>query len=133
MESQPQNPEFSNNPENFQPCVYCFTFGLVLDASCLLSLPAVFLFPLGGVVLLSRLLIVFTSLDDVSLPESSPLHKSEEVHDCTVKPVLSGHSKKDRKLVYKTDYRLMQVQRIAECSKRAFCSTSDLHLAIICL
>ena len=80
MESQPQNPEFRNKPDNFHPCVYCFTFGLVLDVSCLLSLPAVFLFPLGGVVLLSRLLIVFTSLDDVSLPESSPLHKSEEVH-----------------------------------------------------
>ena len=65
--------------KTFTHC-YCFTFGLVLDASCLLSLPAVFLFPLGGVVLLSRLLIVFTSLDDVSLPESSPLHKSVEVH-----------------------------------------------------
>ena len=76
MDSQPQNPEFRKNPE----CVDCFTFGLDLDVSCLLSLPAVFLFPLGGVVLLSRLLIVFTSLDDVSLPESSPLHKSEEVH-----------------------------------------------------
>ena len=22
MESQPQNPEFRNNPENFQPCTY---------------------------------------------------------------------------------------------------------------
>ena len=21
MESQPQNPEFKNNPENFQPCI----------------------------------------------------------------------------------------------------------------
>ena len=35
---------------------------------------------------------------------------------CTVKPVLSGHSKRP-KLVFKTDYRLMQVQSIAECSK----------------
>ena len=36
----------------------------------------------------------------------------------TVKPVLSGHSKEDQKLVSKTDYRLMQVKSIAECSKR---------------
>ena len=36
----------------------------------------------------------------------------------TVKPVLSGHPKKDQKLVFKTDYRLMQVKSIAECSKR---------------
>ena len=35
----------------------------------------------------------------------------------TVKPVLSSHSQKDRKLVFKTDYRLMQVKSIAECSK----------------
>ena len=35
----------------------------------------------------------------------------------TVKPVLSGHSKKKTKLVFKTDYCLMQVKSIAECSK----------------
>ena len=35
----------------------------------------------------------------------------------TVKPVLSGHSKRIPKLVFKTDYRLMQVKSIAECSK----------------
>ena len=40
----------------------------------------------------------------------------------TVKPVLSGHSKQDQKLVFKTDYRLMQVESIA-----AFCNTFDLH------
>ena len=34
-----------------------------------------------------------------------------------VKPVLSGHSKRRQKLVFKTDYRLMQVKSIAECSK----------------
>ena len=32
----------------------------------------------------------------------------------TVKPVLSGHTKKDLKLVFRTDYRLMQVKSIAE-------------------
>ena len=35
----------------------------------------------------------------------------------TVKPVLSGHSKRRPKLVFKTDYRLMQVKSIAECFK----------------
>ena len=45
----------------------------------------------------------------------------------TIKPVLSGHSKEDRKLVFKTNYRLMQVKSIVECSKRAFCNTFDLH------
>ena len=34
----------------------------------------------------------------------------------TVKPVFSGHSKRRPKLVFKTDYRLMQVKSIAECS-----------------
>ena len=37
----------------------------------------------------------------------------------TVKPVLNGHSQKDRKLVFKTNYHLMQVKSIAECSKRS--------------
>ena len=35
----------------------------------------------------------------------------------TVKPVLSGHSKRRQKLFFKTAYRLMQVKSIAECSK----------------
>ena len=35
----------------------------------------------------------------------------------TVKPVLSGHSKKDQKLFFKTNSRLKQVKNIAECSK----------------
>ena len=45
----------------------------------------------------------------------------------TVKPVLSGHYKRRPKLVLKTDYSLMQVESIAECFKRAFCNTFDLH------
>ena len=39
------------------------------------------------------------------------------IYKCTVKPVLSGHSKRRPKCVFKTDYRLMQVKSIAECSK----------------
>ena len=35
---------------------------------------------------------------------------------CTVKPVLSGHSQKHQKWVFKTNYCLMQVKSIAECS-----------------
>ena len=45
----------------------------------------------------------------------------------TVKPVLSCHSQKYQKMVFKTEYRLMQVKSIAECSKRAFCNIFDLH------
>ena len=45
----------------------------------------------------------------------------------TVKPVVSGHSKRRPKLVFWTDYLKMQVKSIAECSKRAFCNTFDLH------
>ena len=37
--------------------------------------------------------------------------------------VLSGHSKDDQKLVFNTDYRLMQVKSIAECSNSAILST----------
>ena len=49
---------------------------------------------------------------------------SDDVLICTVKPVLSSHSTKHTKLVFKTDYHLMQVKSITECSKRAFCNTS---------
>ena len=34
-----------------------------------------------------------------------------------VKPVYNGHSKKKKKLVFKTNYRLLQDKSIAECSK----------------
>ena len=48
------------------------------------------------------------------------------------KPVLNKRPlKKKTKLVFTTDYRLMQVKNIAECSKRAFCNIFDLHLATI--
>ena len=40
-----------------------------------------------------------------------------------VEPVLSGHSKKDQKLVFKTDFHLMQVK---SCSLGAFSNTFDL-------
>ena len=46
------------------------------------------------------------------------LHKKSQ-HTGTVKPVLSSHSKRTQKLVFKTDYHLMQVKNIAECSKRS--------------
>ena len=35
----------------------------------------------------------------------------------TVKPVQNSHSQRDQKLVFMTNYRLMQVKSIAECSK----------------
>ena len=49
--------------------------------------------------------------DDINLKNDS-----RTVKLITVKPVLSGHSKRITKLVFKTDYRLMQVKSIAECS-----------------
>ena len=52
--------------------------------------------------------------------------------------------KRGQKMLFKTDYRLMHIKNIAECSKalcrskvlqnaplRAFCNAFDLHLAII--
>ena len=45
----------------------------------------------------------------------------------TVKPVLSGHSKKDKTKVLKTNGSLMKVESIAECSLGAFCNNFDLH------
>ena len=58
----------------------------------------------------------FNSIDNLI-----EMHK---VHDAkcnylfgSVKPVFKGHSQKDRKFVFKTNYRLMQVKSIAECSK----------------
>ena len=46
---------------------------------------------------------------------------------CTVKPVLSGHSKIDKTKVLKTDGSIVQDKSIAECSLGAFCNTFDLH------
>ena len=46
---------------------------------------------------------------------------------CTLKPVLRGHSKIDKTKVLKTDYCLMKVKGIAECSLGAFCNTFDLY------
>ena len=58
----------------------------------------------------------------------------------TVKPVLSGHSKRRPKLIFKTYYRLMQVKRFAECSKGSilqyFRPSLSYHLSLrslICL
>ena len=58
--------------------------------------------------------------------------------DCNIlrygKPILlqknlsyASTQKEDQKLGFKIDYHLMQVKSIAECSKRAFCNTFDLH------
>ena len=50
-----------------------------------------------------------------------------------VKPVLSGHSKRRPNVVFKTDYRLMQVKSIAECSKgilQYFRPSISYHLSI---
>ena len=53
----------------------------------------------------------------------------------TVKPCLKRPLNKRQKIVcfFKTDYRIIQVKSIAECSQGAFCNTFYLHLAPICL
>ena len=45
----------------------------------------------------------------------------------TVKPFLVVTPKEDQTLDFKNNYRLIQVKSIAECSKRAFCNSFDLH------
>ena len=50
----------------------------------------------------------------------------------TNKTCLKRSLKEDQKWIFKTDYRLMQVKSIAECSKRTFYNTFDLHKATIC-
>ena len=55
----------------------------------------------------------------------------------TVKPVLSGHSKRGPNCFFKTDYRLMQDKSIAECSKGSilqyFRPSLSYHLSLISL
>ena len=46
------------------------------------------------------------------------------IADYTVKPVLSGHSKK------KTNYRLMQVKSIAECSKGSILQSFSIFIKL---
>ena len=45
----------------------------------------------------------------------------------TIKPVLRGYSKIDKRKVLKTNGSLMKVESIAECTLGAFCNTFDLH------
>ena len=55
----------------------------------------------------------------------------------TVKAVLSGHSERRPKLAFKTDYRLLQVKSIAECSNGSilqyFRPSLSYHLSLISL
>ena len=59
------------------------------------------------------------------------LKHSNTLLERPVKPVLSVHSKIDNTKVLKTGGSLVQIESIAECSTGAFCSTFDLHYAII--
>ena len=61
--------------------------------------------------------------------------KKEFKKPYAVKPVLNGHSQKEHQnMVFNTNYRLMQVKRIAECSKGSilqfFRPTSSYHLSL---
>ena len=56
--------------------------------------------------------LVQTSLLSSELRLARPLRNLTWNKHSTAKPVLSGHSKRRHKLVFKTDYRLMQVKSI---------------------
>ena len=58
---------------------------------------------------------------------ANPEDRFSRVEVCTVKPVLSCHSKIEKTKVLKTNGSLIQVETIAECSLGAFCNTFDLH------
>ena len=49
--------------------------------------------------------------------DEEPVIVVHYLHVYTVKLVLSGHSKRPQKLVFNTNYCIMQVKSIAECSK----------------
>ena len=67
---------------------------------------------------LSLELATYFNLQSNDLP-TEPLRCNEDLDNelSTVKPVLNDHSQKDKKLVFKTNYPLMQVKSIAESSK----------------
>ena len=44
-----------------------------------------------------------------------------------IKTTIKGHSKRRQKLVFKTDYRLMQVKSIAECSKGGYKRLANMY------
>ena len=70
---------------------------------------------------LIRSMFIQTSSVPLSIKRTLMLEFSSSPTNCLqvnkVKPVLSGHSKRRQKLVFKANYRLMQVKCIAECSK----------------
>ena len=74
--------------------------------------------------LVRRKLLFLTS--QIGYPLNSIVHSKT----CLKRPL-----NKRQKIVcfIKTDYRIMQVKSIAECSQEAFCNTFELHLALICL
>ena len=70
----------------------------------------------------------------------SEIKRTANSSACTVKSVLSGHSKRRPNMVFKADYRLMQVKSIAECSKgsilqyfRPSLSYHSLLISLFCL
>ena len=60
-----------------------------------------------------------------------PEHEILLLSPNTVKPVLSGHSKRRPKIDFKTDYSLMKVENIAECSEgQNFRYSLSYHLSL---
>ena len=68
--------------------------------------------PLFLVVLNKFCVAVFCYIVPSTIDGFLNMHPSKRA---TVKPAYNDHPQKDRKLVFKTHYRLMQVKSIAEC------------------
>ena len=98
-------------------CMLCFQKGIYADMAAGIRKSKLMLACISDEV---RKLSLFTSL----LSQSLRLYS---------KTCLKRSLKKDKIKVLKTNYSLMKLESIAECSLGAFCNTFDLHLARICL
>ena len=63
--------------------------------------------------------------------QHAPISNCVASRSVTVKPVSNGHSQKDPKLVFKTNYCLIQVKSIAECSKESATRLDFIKLALV--
>ena len=94
MESQPQNPEFRNNPENCHPCEIHDLQAQKAQTSlhnCMIHMMNLYLYFNNGTGLIGN----------------------QKFIKCNT----AATQKEDQNLVFKTNYRFMKVKSIAECFK----------------
>ena len=72
-----------------------------------------------GAQCLTNIISSFENVDYKKLGEKKvcKIIQHAKFEESTVKPVKNNHFQKDRKIIFKTNYHLMQVKYIAECSK----------------